>query len=112
MTTSKNLILNLMREDDIAHDPWGTAMAWGFAVCEVLYAAGEEVPRTLDYLPSPYVALSTERPEEFPDCVVWDALHDASAWVSGTTISVEDVQYAGLIIGRFLDWCKLAGRDY
>lgn len=102
---NKNLVLQYMRDDDIATDPWGTSMAWGFAVAEVLYAAGEEVPDELDYQPSPFVVMSSERPDEWPDAEVWDLLHNGE-------ITVSELQTAGRCLHRYIELARAAGRDY
>lgn len=93
-----------MRDDDFS-DPWGTAMAWGFGVAEVLYSAGEDVPTEMEYVPSPFVTLSNECPAEYPDAEVWGLLDRGE-------MSIEDVQFAGRCIARYIDWCKAAGLDY
>lgn len=102
---NKNLILAVMRDYFGDGDPWGTAISWAFGVAEVLYSRGHDVPAELDYQPSPFVALSTEAPEEYPDSEVWQMLHDDE-------ISVEDLQFAGRCLARYLDWLRAAGLDY
>lgn len=115
MTTDRNSnpVLVLMREDDIQGDPWGTAMAWAFAIAEVLHAAGEDVPQEMQYSPSPYVQTTAECPEEYPDCQVWDLLNETpGAYIDGFGATIEQIQDAGRIIARYLDWCKDAGLSY
>ena len=102
---SNNLVLAYMRDDDLAHDPWGTAMAWAFGVAEVLNARSEDVPEELEFQPSPFVRTSTEQPEEYPDSEVWRLLHDGE-------VTSTDLQFAGRCLARYLDWCRTAGRDY
>lgn len=109
-----NPVLTLMREDDLKGDPWGTAMAWGFAVCEVLYAAGEVVPGELDFRPSPLVRVSDAVPEEWPDSDVWHLLHRTEGhWVEpGYGASVAELQAAARVLARYLDVCLAAGLGY
>lgn len=102
---NKNLILQYMRDDDIAGDPWGTGMAWGFAIAEVLHGADEDVPDELEFVPSPFVAVSDERPEEWPDVEVWDLLHNGE-------ITVSDLQTAGKCLHLYIELARQAGRDY
>ena len=48
-----NPVLSWMRDDDIAGDPWGTAMAWAFAVCDYLHhVALSRRPRVVRYSPA------------------------------------------------------------
>lgn len=110
---NSNPVLVLMREDDVKGDPWGTAMAWGFGIAEVLHAAGEEVPSEMQYSPSAYVRLSSERPDEYPDCDVWDLLNQTpGTYIPGFGATLEQIQDAGRMISRYIDWCKAAGLDY
>src|SRR3954447_18264064 len=47
-----NPILALMRDDDMS-DPWSTAMAWGFGVCDYLHhVALADVPAEMGYTPA------------------------------------------------------------
>lgn len=111
MSALANPVLTLMREDDISHDPWGTAMAWAFAVAEVLYAAGEDVPDEMGFSPSPFVQYSNRAPEEWPDAEVWHLLNGVPAyWVRAATVA--DIQFAGRVLARYLAWCRAAGRAY
>jgi len=91
-------LLALVREDDLRGDPWGTAMAWHFAIADRLWADGHYVPAE------------------------WQYSHGASAWTEpeaddfyGTECvgqSAEDLLHAGNVLHRFEALCVLAGRDY
>lgn len=105
MSTNRNPVLVLMREFADPGDPWGTAMSWSFGVAEVLHARGEDVPDELGYRPSPFVALSSEQPEEWPDLEVWSLLAQGDA-------TVADLKTAGRCLSRYLDLCRSAGLDY
>lgn len=103
MHKSTNFILDMVREGDIKHDPWGTALAWSFACAENLFDIGEDVPDSLGYRPSPFGAVI----ESYEDEEVQSFLDR-----NDTDEAVESVQYAAKILARYLDWCKLAGVDY
>lgn len=106
---NSNYILQLMRDDDIAYDPWGTAMAWAFGCAETLDVLGADVPDELGYQPSPYVNVEdadTYQPESYPDSEVWSYLQ------AGGEAAVADVQFAARCLHRYIDWCKAAGKDY
>jgi len=108
---NKNYILQVMRDGDMS-DPFGTAMAWGFACAETLAVVGAQVPPELGYRPSPFVRVETPetyQPESYEDEVVWEYL----GYDSGLTLSrVEDVQFAGRCLHRYIEWCVAAGKDY
>lgn len=112
---NKNYILQIMR-DSMDNDPWGTAMAWGFACAETLTVLGVEVPG-LDYQPSPFVRVETPdtyEPESYEDMVVWEFLDLANdePWTAEDEARVSEVQQACKILDRYLDWCVAAGLDY
>lgn len=111
---NSNPVLDLMRDDDMG-DPWGTAMGWAFAVAGVLHAAGEEVPASMEYQPSPYVYINPDEvPEEYPDSMVWHLLHRTpGCWVDpdyGATVA--ELQFAGRCLSRYLGWLRAAGMSY
>jgi hypothetical protein len=98
-----NPVLALMRDDDIKHDPWGTAMAWAFAVCDYLHhvALSDDVPASLDYRPAATVRGEGFEEEGYPEQALVEAALDTY------TLTV-----AARCLSRYLDWCKAAGRDY
>jgi hypothetical protein len=100
-----NYVLALAREDDIKHDPFGTGMAWQFAVCENLAALGSDVPYAVGY------ASGAGGPvlESWEDQAVYDYLTDVTGDPDARRAEVE---YAARILERFLGWVKAAGRDY
>jgi hypothetical protein len=107
-----------IRNDDIRYDPWGTAMAWGFAVCRVLDAMGEDVPDEWQYSRSPVDTETVEdmagdpdaHPDEnidleYPDCEV-------ALMVTSNAIDSETLLYWGEVLHRYIGLCKHHGRDY
>jgi hypothetical protein len=110
---NSNYILQVMRDGDVAHDPWGTAMAWAFACAETLTVIGEDVPNELGYRPSPFVRVETPEtynPESYEDEMVWDYLRQGDGDENSNVIA--DVQFAAKCLSRYIDWCKAAGRSY
>jgi hypothetical protein len=100
-----NYILAIMRDDDLS-DPWGTAMAWQFAVCENLAAMGSDVPYTVGY------AAGAGGPviESFEDFEVHAYLMGEDTDAPEPRIA--EVERAAVCLDRYLDWCKAAGKDY
>jgi hypothetical protein len=97
-----NPVLAWMRDDDIAHDPWGTAMAWEFAVCDYLH----------------HVAL-TDPPEEcgYQSAAVRQGEgYEEEGWPAGAIVEMAADTYtlamAARILSRYVGWCVAAGRDY
>jgi hypothetical protein len=95
-----NPIIALVREDDVEHDPWGTAMGWAFAVAENLhFRAGETVPDSLGYRPA--MGATDIEPDDFNAQTIAEEGFD-----SGTMTEAAE------ILSVFLDECKRLGRDY
>jgi hypothetical protein len=101
---NKNPILDAMRDDDIAHDPWGVAMAWGFACADLLHVMGEDVPAEVQYTPALGLDFNVF-PESTEDHRLWEM-------AQREIVGVEDVQFALRCLNRYIDWCKAAGRSY
>lgn len=129
-----NVVLQHMRDDDMA-DPWGTAMSWAFAVCDVLYDADpNSVPASLGYGPGmcgPEVPNGRDEPHRigledvpYPTAELWCYLHnidwddapdanDLPYWTDPTfQARADELERAAKILSRYLDWCKAAGVDY
>lgn len=135
---NRNPVLDMMRDDDMG-DPWGTAMGWGFAVCEALAAAEEwhRIPADIGYRPS--MAGPLADPDDHPTSYLLEhygqprALTDdeqtdylaghtsyarATETEEGVTVldftedQLTELETAAKCLTRYLDWCKRAGRDY
>lgn len=104
-----NPALDVMIDNFDGGDPWGSAMAMGFAVGDVAVALGNSaVPAILDY--SPGLAASSSLVdliggEDFDTSAL------ASAVQSGE-VSEVDLERCARILSRYLDLLKRAGRDY
>jgi hypothetical protein len=99
-----NPVLDAMRDDDLGGDPWGTAMSWGFAVCEYLHhvaLADDAIPASLGYQPAAVAQGEGYESESYPEQYIVEMALDTY------TLSV-----AARCLSRYLDWCKAAGRDY
>ena len=104
---SRNMILDEIQHDDIQHDPWGTALAWHFAVAAVLDAVGD-VPGAWQYRPSPLAVddvAEIASGEEEPDALI------ATWWMSGD-VTTEALVYAGNVLARYVRVCERAGKSY
>ncbi len=97
-----NPVLALMRDDDM-DDPWGTAMAWAFAVCDYLYhvALCDDIPDSLGYQPAATRRGAGYEEESWPEGALVEAGLDTFTLIQAATV-----------LSRYLDWCKEAGRDY
>lgn len=107
---NSNYILQVMRDGDMS-DPWGTAMAMAFAVAECLTVVGADVPAELGYQPSPFVVVQSEddyEPESYEEELVWGHLQSEVRLGQ----AVEEVQFAGRCLSRYIDWLRAVGRDY
>jgi hypothetical protein len=96
---TENPIIALVREDDVEHDPWGTAINWAFALAEVLhFRAGEAVPDGLQYQPAPG---ATDVEDDFTTQLIAEEGFDAGTMTE-----------AAQMLSDFLDDCKRLGKDY
>lgn len=120
---NSNYILQVMRDDDIAGDPFGTAMSWAFSCAENLAAFGAEVPSELGYrmgAGGPCVeSYSDFEVAEYLGAEVDHETETANFDPEVATISddvfqdrIAEVQFAGRCLHRYIDWCKAAGKDY
>jgi hypothetical protein len=90
-----------MRDDDMS-DPWGTAMAWGFGVCDYLHhVALADVPAEMGYTPAATARGDGFDDESYPDAMIVEAALDTYT-----------LTMAAKILHRYIGWCKAAGRDY
>lgn len=96
-------IVTMVREDDIKHDPWGTAMHWLSALADMVYGVDGEI---LDgYKPSDMFSLGVYREENATVGDLYDMYEDGH-------VTTDDMCAAYKILYRFTDWCELAGRSY
>ncbi len=97
-----NPVLSWMRDDDFS-DPWGTAMAWAFAVCDYLHhvALCDDIPESLGYSPAATVRGEGFEEESYPDACIVEMAADTYTLVQ-----------AAKCLSRYIDWCVDAGRDY
>ena len=107
---NKNYILQLMRESHDPYDKWASAMSWAFACAENLAAIGAEIPAEMEFSPSPLgpviESYEDERVQEYLDLV------NVDVWTDDDETKVSEVQEAGRILARYLDWLRAAGEDY
>lgn len=113
-------IIREIADDDRAYDPWGAGTNALGAVCDVLATEGEPVPSEAGYRLSPVAGPIIDTDPDTGDhaaTTVLAALNPGDFpgfWVDGYTpgLTVADLQYAARILSRYLDWVRLAGRDY
>jgi hypothetical protein len=97
-----NPILDLIREDDIRHDPFGTALGWHFAICDAMVEWAPPYPP-----PSWGFRQAMGGPDtEDPNYVVLNEMLDAG------TITGDDLLRTGNILARYVNVCRLAGKGY
>lgn len=103
-TSGYRAIMQMVREDDVKYDPWGTALGWLGVIGDVVKGLeGRNMP---EYLPG---AFSVTR-----DCIVANNAYgqDVLDGLDNGTWTLADLESAYTILNRFADWVRLAGRDY
>lgn len=105
-------LIREIADDDRRYDPWGAGMTALGAVCDVLHVEGGGVPAEAEY--SPGVGVDTE---DHNVTTLLAGLYPGryvGFWVEGyaPNLRLSDLEYAARILSRYLDWVRLAGRDY
>ena len=95
---TRNPVLESMRDTFDGGDPWGSVMAWHFAIADYLTNLdADSVPEEWGFVQSPLGSAT--------DCYEYETLADEQP-------SVEDLIHAGNILCRYASMLKLAGFDY
>ena len=98
---TRNPILETMRDTFDGGDPWGSAVAWHFAVADVILSIDPDaIPPFWEFQPSPFGA-DTEAYE-------YQAILEAMA--EGATLG--HLIHAGNVLARYTLLLSLAGYDY
>lgn len=99
-------VLADIRLDDLSHDPWGTAFEHAWALCEA-FAYREEweyIPPGLKYSPGIRGPFADPEDDYLTACYL--------AELDRGHFTPEQGQRALLVLDRYLDVCRRAGRDY
>lgn len=93
-------------------DAWGNTLNHHFAVAEVAYHAGADLPEWWNFRDSPvhtdpaYLQdLSSSENAEWPDS---EYVH----FLDAGELGIEMLIYAGNVLGRYLNRLQRAGKDY
>lgn len=88
------------------HDAWGSTQGWHFAIAEVLYRSGEDVPARWQFQPSPLHKVGQPpHAEDTEAWDIWDLLHDGE-------ITADDLRAAGDLLARHAARITAAGQNY
>jgi hypothetical protein len=85
-------------------DVWGDVISWCFDVAEVLTVAGEYVPASWEFRPSPLLNEDNVR-ESWPESELLDMYDDGS-------ITGDDLRESGEVFIRYSHILTAMGRDY
>lgn len=99
---STSAILEMIREDGIKYDPWGTCMSWHFAICDVMT---EWAP---PYPPSEWgyhQALGGVETDSFQ-------YQELTAMMESKEITEHDLLAVGKILHRYEQILEKKGRSY
>ncbi len=99
---SVRTVYALIREDDIKHDPWGTAMSWHFAIADCLVEWGP---------PYPPAAWHYRQAAGGPETDSY-AYMELSGLLSAGEITASDLVKVGNVLARFENLCELRGMSY
>ncbi len=92
-----------VRQDDIEHDPWGTATTWLFAMADVVWLReGELLP---EYGPSPMGLTESAITETHAGERILRMYDDED-------IDRDDINAAYAVLSRFADMATANGRGY
>lgn len=95
-------------------DPWGSAMAMAFAVAEVGRAIDHPEPgQILNYRPSAVAGTVTlDDLADNDEANVDYETESLALAVRAREVTEEDLTMAARILNKYLNLCKLAGKDY
>jgi hypothetical protein len=102
-----------IRLDDIRYDPWGTSIAWHFAVARVLHAMGEAVPAKWEFRRAmgdtatvgDIAGDEDDEGLEYPDA-------DVALMVQVGIVDAETLRHWGNVLDRYNTLCRHYGRNY
>lgn len=104
MSDLTRALLAEIRADDIDHDPWGTAMAWHFAIADSIDPYGPPyVPASWGY------RQALGGPDE--DAPEYETVQQLIATEDVHTVA-RDLIYVGNVLLRFERVCELKGKSY
>lgn len=113
--TKMHKIIRDLADDDRAYDPCGSGMLALGAVCDVLAVKGGDIPADAGYS-SGALGVGIDPEDNHATDLLAGLDPDAfpGHWVEGYTpnLTLADVEYAAVILSRYLDFVRLAGRDY
>lgn len=98
----KRMALDLVRLEAGDDDVWGLAMSHMFAVSEVLYHAGADLPwsfRDGARCPGPIES------QQWPDA-------EYVPFLDAGELGIEMLTYAGRVLDRYSRWIERAGKSY
>ncbi|MGZ4518829.1 MAG: hypothetical protein ACXVGB_00225 [Mycobacteriaceae bacterium] len=91
---------------DSGIDPWGWCMGHWFAIAELLYLEGEDIPEAWEFrAPLIRAGSGAVRTDDYPDDC-W-----AELWLGGY-IDADELRKVGNILTRYAHLCVRAGLDY
>jgi hypothetical protein len=90
-------------------DAWGSTLQWHFAICEVLTAAGWDVPAKWEFHQGPISRgesiYDVARGDEYPDAALAES-------VIHNDYTPDDLLYAGEVLHRYASVLRRAGVSY
>lgn len=91
-------------------DVYGWAIGWQFSIADVLAIRDHEVPPAWEYRPGLIVTGGRRNEGQLAESayeasILMDMLDDQE-------ITPDDMRYWGTVLARYIDLCRLAGRDY
>lgn len=99
---TRNPVLETMRDTFDGGDPWGSAVAWHFAIADVITEIDPaQVPEAWEFQQSPFGADT----EAYEYNAVIETMRDNGA-------VLEDLIHAGNVLARYTHLLMLAGKDY
>lgn len=105
-----NMLMSEIRGDD-SEDPWGWGMGWAFALAEVACMHFFELLPGYD----PGASLRGQSYKGWRQSIADDGHYGVAKvldLVVNYSVSLTDVERVYAVLSRYLDWVRLAGRDY
>lgn len=97
-----NPVFEMMRHDDLRHDPWGTSLSWHFAVCELMLEwAPPDPPAEWGFRQ----AMGGPETDSFP-------YQEIEAMIESGQLDPNELLSIGQVLHRYEAMLERAGRSY
>jgi len=96
---------SLLTLDSGDGDPWGWALGHHFAIADLLFTFGEDIPEAWQFRPGARAYREADLEDSWPD----------SEWLDlyrSEMVTADELRHVGNVLARYTRLCVLHGLDY